>query len=199
LQLHLYYLLLILLLDGAFPDALFIPGLVVAAVVTIVGMAIMIWGSSWNGYILGIRRLPVIEPPEVVITKFYAVTKHMNTHVFVIKGAPMAIYLVALEGTNLRPAIKVDVPKTFWKWDSSVEHIEGHRVHKRTGVFSIPTPEPRIVSGEGVPHALPFLRMSPRMGCPNIGPCMAPVSGITRENILALAEVVSKPVSDSIS
>lgn len=195
-----FYLLLILLLDGLFPETLFLPGLVVAVGLTIVGLAVVAFSSNWNSYIRGIRRLQETEPPEVVVTKDYAVAKHMNTYIFVPKSAPMAIYFVALEGTNLSPATKVHVPRNFWKWDSSVEHIKGHRIHKRTGVFSIPTPERRIVSGEGVLYVLPFIRMSPRMvGTFDNEPRMVPVGGITKDFILSIAETVSKLISDNVS
>lgn len=194
-----FVLYLLLILGGAAPESLLIPVLAVAGATMVVGMRVYIWDSNWTSYITGIGSLKEIEPPEVVVTKDYAVTKHMNTYVFVIKRAPLAIYFIAFEGANLSPATKVDVPRNFLGWDTSIELIKGYRVHKRTGVFSIPTPELGIVSGEGVLYALPFLRMSPMVSPKSLGSGMRPVSGMTREIILAVAELASKSASNGVS
>lgn len=181
-------LLSFLLLIGFFPETgeiQFIFGLSAAMAITFVGIIFLGLGSISRAYIHGIHILGRISPPTPIITQDYAVLKTENAIAFVLRKAPYGLYFVSIAHSESIPATKIDVPMNFLKW-SSVLHIEGLRVHHRSGTFSIPTPEGEIRSVEGV------LMLVPISG----GNYMLHVPDFSRKQLLAVAEYASRLASE---
>jgi hypothetical protein len=148
------FLLAVLLLSGRMPAPLFIPGLIVSIVLSILGMVPLVKMSVFRLYVYSIRILQRISPPDVVVTEEYAVTRWEDTYVFTLREVPGGLYFVAFGNSGLIPATEIKVQKNFWKWSKAL-HVGELRVHIRTGEFSIPTPEGDLIRGEGVLLLLP--------------------------------------------
>jgi len=171
------FLPLIVLLPREIAEVLLFPGLVATVVISLVGVFLLATSLSRRYYINGIKILQHIAPPDPVITKAYAVTKRENTIIFILRSAPYALYFVSFKESELTPATEIDVPKTFWKWNSAL-HIEGLRVHNRKGSFSVPIPERGFIRGEGILLVLPIRGQSYIIHVPDF----------SRNHLLAVAE-----------
>ena len=91
---------------------------------------------------------------------------------------------MAFKQTEPTSGSKIDVPKTFWKWDSAL-HIEGFRVHNREGTFTIPTPDGDYITGEG------YLLLFPTRK----GAYMVHYPDMSREHLLALVQYASNLIT----
>jgi hypothetical protein len=136
-------------------EFLFFPGLIISMMVSLAGMYFLSLRSGWNAYIYGIKVLQRVSPPEPTVTLEYAVIKREGTFIFILRKAPYALYFVSFKQSEPSNSTEIDVPGIFWKWSSTI-HISGLRVHDRHGRFSIPTPERKILSGEGILLAVPI-------------------------------------------
>lgn len=136
-------------------EVIFFPGLIASFMVTFVGMYFLSLRSGWNAYIYGIKVLQRVSPPEPTITLEYAVIKREDTFIFILRKAPYGLYFVSFKHAEPSNSVEIDVPLNFWKWSSTL-HISGLRVHDSHGTFSIPTPEGKIFSGEGILLAVPI-------------------------------------------
>ena len=165
-------------------EFLFLPGLFIAMLPTLVGLYFFGKGTLLAPYVRAIMILQRLSPPSPVITQKYAVTKLDDTFVFVLRAAVSGLYFVSFQSSESVPASKIDVPKSFWKWSSAL-HIEGLRVHDQRGTFSVPTPEGEIRSGEGI------LLVVPIRG----GSYMVHVPAFSRDQLLAVVEYASHPTS----
>ena len=144
----------LLIFQHQFPDVVFLFIFALGTFATCVGMGFLATSSTVKSYVRTLRTLQGLSPPEPRVTKDYAVVSFENVYVFVWRKSPFALYFVAFEHTEPTTASKLDVPTTFWKWDSSL-HIEGFRVHNRKGTFTIPTPDGDYLTGEGYVLVIP--------------------------------------------
>ena len=174
------YLIIVVLLPREIAEVVFGPGLAISIMISFVGLYLLTVSSTLSYYAYGITILRRISPPDPAVTEAYAVTKHGKAFIFVLRSAPYALYFVSFFNSELTPAMEIDIPRTFWKWNSTL-HIEGLRVHNRSGRFSIPTPEREIYSGEGILLALPIRGTSYILHVPEF----------SRDRLLAVTEYVS--------
>jgi hypothetical protein len=149
------FLLIVVGLFREFGDVLFIIGLTGSMTFAFFGIILFALIGIPRAYIRGIGILQRISPQDTIITLDYAVVKIEDTFAFILANAPYGLYFVSFMSSEPTPVPLIDVPKNFFKW-SSVIHVEGLRVLKRTGTFSIPTPEREILSGEGVLLVIPI-------------------------------------------
>jgi hypothetical protein len=182
------FLPIIVLIPREIAEAVFIPGLAFSFFVSMIGVFLLTKGLIWKNYIYGIKVLQRISPPDPIVTAEYAVTKRDNTYIFILQSVPGALYFVAFKHPNATSAEKIDVPKTFWKWNSALR-IEGLKAHDRKGFFSIPTPERTISCGDGLLLAVPILGSSYILRVPDF----------SRNRLLAVAKYVSSLTSDGTS
>ncbi|MFX1481843.1 MAG: hypothetical protein ACFFCP_01495 [Promethearchaeota archaeon] len=175
---------LLFILPHVVPDVVIGSIVILGFILTIVGMSYVAFIPIWQAYVRVLRVLQQLSPPEPRINEKYGVTKFENTYIFALKSAPYALYFVAFEHTEPAMESKIDVPKTFWKWNSAL-HIEGLRVHNRQGTFTIPTPEGEYLSGEGNLLLIPLKRSS----------YMIHVPDFSRDHLLAVAEYASNLAS----
>jgi hypothetical protein len=172
------------LFPGQIPDAVFLTIFVIAIGVSFVSMGVLAFASTRKSYVRTLKKLVPLSPPEPTVTEDYGVMQIGKVYVFVWRKAPYAIYFVAFNHTEPTTDTKIDVPKTFWKWDSSL-HIEGLRVHNRKGRFTIPTPEGGYLSGEGYLLLLPTKGSSYMIRYPDM----------SRGHLLAIVEYLENLVS----
>jgi hypothetical protein len=180
------YVPLGILLFRTIAEFLFLPGLFIAVFLTFVGLYFLAKASFLAPYVRGIIILQRLSPPSPVITQKYAVTRLDNTLVFVLRKTSAGLFFVSFLSSDTVPASKIDVPKVFWKWSTAV-HIEGLRVHDKRGMFSVPTPEGEIRSGEGI------LLLVPIRG----GAYMVHVPAFSRTQLLAVVEYASHLTSQA--
>ncbi len=164
-------------------DITFISTIVVAYPIFMVGVYRLAKSSILKNFLFGIKILRRVGLPEPVITEQYAATKRGATHLFVLQNTS-CLYFVTFTQTEMALTGKIDVPKTFWKWNPTVS-IAGLKLHKREGLFSIPTLERQCISGEGILYASPYLGTAYMLHVPEF----------SREQLLAVAEYVSQQVS----
>ena len=182
-SLFFYIILGIFLLRGP-AEVLFLPGFVIAMLLTFAGLYFLTKASSLVPYVRGTKILQRFSPPNPVITQKYAVTKVDNVFVFILQKVMGGLFFVSFQNSDSVPASEIDVPHAFWKW-SSVLDIEGLRVHNRHGKFSVPTPEEEIRSGEGI------LLLVPTRG----GSYVLHVPEVSRNQLLAVVKYASDSTS----
>jgi hypothetical protein len=153
-SLFFYILLGVFLLRGP-AEVLFLPGFVIASILTFVGLCFLARADLRRSYLYGIKILQRLSPPNPTITERCAVMELDNTYVFILRKNPDGLFFVSFSNSETTLMSKIDVPQTFWKWSSAL-HIEGLRVHDRHGKFSFPTPEGEIRSGEGILLLIPL-------------------------------------------
>ena len=175
---------LLLIFPHVIPDAVFLFIFVLAGIVTFVGIVVTAFSTTRKSYVTALRKLLPLSPPEPRVTEDYAVLAIENVYVFALRKAPYGLYFVAFKHIEPTTELKIDVPKTFWKWDSVV-HIEEFRVHNQEGTFTIPTPEGEHLTGEGYLLVLPI---SPRS-------YMVHYPDMSRNHLLAVVEYASNLVS----
>jgi hypothetical protein len=174
------FIIILVLLPREIAEALFVPGLVISMLVALVGAYFGAKSTIWRDYVYSIRILQRLSPPDPTITWDYAVTRYEDTIIFTLRSAPGALYFVSFTTSEQTPAQKIDVPRTFWKWNS-VLHVEGLRVHNRKGAFSIPTPDTEILSGAAILLLLPVTGRSYVVRTPEF----------SRDRLLAVADYAS--------
>ncbi len=123
--------------------------IIVVILVSMVCLCILARGANvwFSDYALAILRR--ISPPDPVIGEDFVVLLKENVYTFFIKSAPGLLYFVSFKHLDPTPAEDIDVPKLFWRWQSTL-HINGLRAHDKYGHFSVPTPEGSFISGEGL-------------------------------------------------
>lgn len=176
--------LFLLIFQHQFPDAVFLFIFALGIFATCVGMGFLATSSTVKSYVRTLRTLLRLSPPEPRVVADYAVMLFDKVYVFVWRKAPFALYFVAFEHSETTTDAKIDVPKTFWKWDSAL-HIEGFRVHNRKGTFTIPTPDGDFVTGEGYVLVLPT----------RPGSYMIHYPDMSREHLLGVVEYASNLAS----
>jgi len=164
-------------------DITFISTIIITCLISLVGVYLLAKSSILGNFLYGIRILRRVGFAEPVITEQYAVTKRNATFLFVLRSTSL-LYFVSFSQTETFPSRVIDVPKAFWKWNPTVS-IAGLKLHRREGLFSIPTLERRYISGEGILYASPFLGAAYMLHVPEF----------SREQILAVAEYASQQVS----
>ena len=178
-SLFFYILLGVFLLRGP-AEVLFLPGFVIAMMLTFVGLYFLAIGDLRRAYLHGITILRRLSPPDPTITERYAVIDIDNTYIFMLRKNPDGLFFVSFSDSEIDLTSKIHVPQVFWKWSSSL-HIEGLRVHDRHGKFSVPTPEGEIRSGEGILLVVPIRGES----------YMLHVPAFSRKQLLAVVEYAS--------
>jgi hypothetical protein len=164
-------------------DITFISTMVITCLISLVGIHRLMKSSILGSFLYGIRILRRVGFPEPVITEQYAATKRGATFLFILRSASL-LYFVSFSQTETSPSRVIDVPKTFWKWNPTM-NVSGLKLHKREGLFSIPTLERQYISGEGILYASPFLGAAYMLHVPDF----------SRGQLLAVAEYVSQQVS----
>ena len=170
------------------------PGLVVAGMITAVGMFLLAIGLGWGMYHSHLRTLLKYFPPPITITKKYGVTKHGNTYVFALRNANYSLFLVALRQSTIVPSEKIRVPRTI-RQVRPAHPFQDMRTHDAEGTFSIPTPEGNIISGEG-------LLVAVSVGIPSyqqdtiLGGVHPKFYTVTTEGLFEVAEYVQNYVSE---
>jgi hypothetical protein len=150
-----FFIVDVLFIPREIAEVILFPGLIASFMVSFVGMYFLSLRSGWNAYIYGIKVLQRVSPPEPIVTLEYAVIKREDAFIFILRKAPYGLYFVSFKQSEPSISTEIDVPGIFWKWSSTI-HISGLRVHDRHGRFSIPTPEGKILSGEGILLAVPI-------------------------------------------
>jgi hypothetical protein len=178
------FLPLMIILPREMAEAIFLPGLVLSVVIFIVGAFVLTQSSIWKTYLYSINILLRLSPPDPVITEVYAVLKQKESYIFVLRSAPEAMYYMVFNQSGLSYVEDIDVPKTFWKWNSAL-HIEGIKAHNRKGPFSIPTPEGKIIRGEGILLAVPTTGRAYMLHVPDF----------SRDQLLTIADFASVLIS----
>ena len=145
----------VLFIPREIAEVILFPGLIASFMVSFVGMYFLSLRSGWNAYIYGIKVLQRVSPPEPTVTLEYAVIKREDTFIFILRKAPYGLYFVSFRQSEPSNSTEINVPTMFWKWSSTL-HIAGLRVHDSHGRFSIPTPERKMLSGEGILLAVPI-------------------------------------------
>jgi hypothetical protein len=178
-SLFFYILLGVFLLRGP-AEVLFLPGFVIASMLTFVGLFFLALADLRRAYLRDIKVLQRLSPPNPTITERYAVIELDNTYIFTLRKNPDGLFFVSFSNSEISLTSKIHVPQTFWKWSSAL-HIEGLRVHDRHGTFSVPTPEGEIRSGEGILLLIPLRGTSYVLHVPEF----------SRKQLLAVVEYAS--------
>ncbi len=170
----------------------FIPGLYVSLIITMVGIGMFAMGSLWRTYYRHIKIMQANIQSPITVTKKYAVTKHGNTYIFTDLRGSYGLNFVALKQGSIGPADEIHIPRNIWK-SSTGAHFEGLRVANVEGTFSIPTPEGNIISGDGI--LLVVSTYHPSYARIGLAAVLARRTRITRENLLKVAEYADRYVS----
>lgn len=178
------FLPLMIILPQEIAETIFLPGLVLSVVIFMVGAILLTQSSIWKTYLYSINILIRLSPPDPVITEVYAVTKQEESYIFVLRSAPEAMYYMIFDQSGIEYVEDIDVPKTFWKWNSAL-HIEGIKAHNRNGSFSIPTPEGAVIRGAGILLAVPITGRAYMLHVPDF----------SREQLLTIADFASTLIS----
>ncbi|MFX0106652.1 MAG: hypothetical protein ACFE7R_00030 [Candidatus Hodarchaeota archaeon] len=131
-------------------DNIAIGTIVSTMVLAIVGMIILvIYGLGPTILLRGFDILARVSPPEPILIKRYAIVK-VNDVYLLAHGLSGHIYVVAFRGTpQIELGNKTKLPRALYRWESKID-IDGVKLVRREGTFSIPISQDEYVSGEAV-------------------------------------------------
>lgn len=155
-----FWLLFLLLFSSFIPGeislAIFSP-IIIGVISGFVIVAYYGLGSKLFFHSLDIIRKTV--PEEVLLKGRYAVAKIGTVYLVAYWGSNTLFFITYLH-SMFGEKQKLDVPSVVWRWEYKVE-IEGFKLARRQGQYTVPVSEEDFISGEGILYSLLIESMPP--------------------------------------
>ncbi|MHA2209497.1 MAG: hypothetical protein ACXABV_10035, partial [Candidatus Thorarchaeota archaeon] len=155
-----FWLLFLLLFSSFIPGgislAIFSP-IIIGVISGFVIVAYFGLGRRLFFHSLDIIRKTV--PEEVLLRGRYAVAKIGNVYLVAYWGSN-TLFFITYQYSMPAERLKLKVPRVIWRWEYKIP-MEGFKIARRQGHFTVPVSEEDFISGEGILYSLLIESMPP--------------------------------------
>jgi hypothetical protein len=100
-----------------------------------------------------------ISPDEILLRGRYAVAKIGNVYLVAYWGSNTFFFIAYLHSMPAE-RLKLKIPRVVWRWEYKIA-IEGFKIARRQGHFTVPISEEDFISGDALLYSLLIESMPP--------------------------------------
>ena len=170
------------------PLAFIIPALFVGMFASVmIGMVILVYyGVASGSKLRAYEKLMVLGPPEPLVGSSYVLVEHNDVYIIASTWSNFLHFVAFKDKAGVMSSTKMKLPKFFGKWQNKTE-VDGIKLYRKEGIFSVPTARGDFISGEAVMYAEAYMPSKYNWVVPEF----------TKEELIAISKCVAEDAMNS--
>jgi hypothetical protein len=167
-------------------DAVFLPLLLGSGILAVMGVVVAgLYGTGLSSLVRAYEILEPLGPPKPQLGQHYVVKEYRDVYIIGHSISGMLYFVAFGDQVGLTSASKMKLPPIH-KWKKRID-VNGYRLLRSDGIFSMTTERGDYVSGEGVLYAQELMPNKYNLSVPKF----------TKDGLLVIIEHVSEDAKES--